>query len=295
MEPEQKIGGDQSGLELVVGGARGTQTLTGCEFNAYGGDTTCFLVRGTSGREVLVDLGSGVRTFEGRWEIGRETCLPILMTHYHFDHINGLPKFAPLYNPAIELDVTGPALAGFDCEGIFHHFLDQPLWPIPLDSLGPHNQFSTLPTPASFEAVPFHGFHLRWCTMPHFEGCVAYRLDDPESGASLVIATDVEWPAADEAQRADLLRLCRDPHPANLLVFDGHFFPGEYAQFPGWGHGTWEDAVQVAQRGLIDNLLVTHHAPAHPDAALDAASASLDAALPGARFARQGEVVVVAS
>jgi ribonuclease BN (tRNA processing enzyme) len=134
----------------------------------------------------------------------------------------------------------------------------------------------------------FGGLRISWCPLHHPGGCTAYRVDEPSTGASAVVATDVEWGPAGPAERRAFLDLCARPAPPRLLLFDGQFSRAESARFAGWGHSAWEDAVDAARETGAERLLVIHHGPRRDDGALAAMECEARAALPETRFARGG-------
>lgn len=100
-----------------------------------------------------------------------------------------------------------------------------------------------------------------------------------------MFATDVEWGGSSARERAALLRLCRTPSPVDVLIFEG---PDDGESRAGWGHSAWQDAVGVARAAGAGRLVVTHFSPDDDDATLARREKRLRAALPGARFGRQG-------
>ncbi len=279
-------------MKIVFGGVRGTDTLTGSEFSEYGGDTTSFLLEASDNRRILVDLGSGAHNVRERATSETGT-LPILMTHYHLDHLSGLPVFSPLYDPGVIIDCLGPVLGASTCESVFRSIFSSPLWPIPLEALSADIRLRDLPAPARQEPYEFHGFTITWCPLHHFEGAVAYRVTDPGSGVSVVIATDMEWRESTEEEQEALLELCRAPKPADALIFDGHVDENAYSTYRGWGHSTWRDALAVDEKTRPDRLFLTHHAPYHDDEHLKIMEADMQAEKLNARLARQGQEVEI--
>ncbi len=257
-------------MKLTFGGVRGTNPVAQPDFMKYGGETTSFLVEGQGGEQVLIDAGTGVR------ELGRllqaskaPRRVLMLMTHYHLDHVVGLPSLGLIYSPDWALEIAAPAHEDVVVAETMSRVMDKPFWPLQVEDLKSRLRFTALEQAPAAPMV-YGGLELRWCSLHHPGGCTAYRLDEPASGQALVIATDVEWGLATEGERQDLLRLCRLPTPARLLVMDAQYTPDEVAQFKGWGHSTWEQAAFVAREGGAARLLLTHHDPRRNDAALDA-------------------------
>ena len=274
-------------MKLTFGGVRGTNPVAQPDFMKYGGETTSFLVQGAAGEQVLIDAGTGVR------ELGRllqGSAAPrrvlMLMTHYHLDHVVGLPSLGLIYSPEWALEIAAPAHDDVVVAETMSRVMDKPFWPLQVEDLKSRLHFRALDhDPVA--PLSYGGLEIRWCPIHHPGGCTAYRLDEPASGAALVVATDVEWGSATEAERRMLLRLCVTPRPADLLVMDAQYTSDEVARFKGWGHSTWEEAASVAREANISRLLLTHHDPRRNDADLDVVRATVQATEPWVDLARE--------
>lgn len=278
-------------MKLTFGGVRGTNPVAQPDYMRYGGETTSFLLQGQAGEQILVDAGTGVR------ELGRllqDSSSPkrvlMLMTHYHLDHVVGLPSLGLIYRPDWTVEIAAPAHEDVVVEATMSRVMDKPFWPLQVEDLKSRIRFMALDR-APEAPLRYGGLEIRWCPLHHPGGCSAYRVDEPATGASVVLATDVEWGSATETERQNLINLCRLPQPAGLLVMDAQYTPEEVARFKGWGHSTWQEAVAVAGSTGITRLFLTHHDPRRNDDALDALRAEVCAACPRADLARERLVV----
>jgi ribonuclease BN (tRNA processing enzyme) len=157
--------------------------------------------------------------------------------------------------------------------------------------LASHLRFRNLPGGGSRRPFRFGRLEVRWCPVQHPGGCSAYRIDEPDTGGSCVIATDVEWSlASPELQRA-FREFCVWPGPPDILLLDGQYDPGEYRKRRGWGHSTWKQSADVARAVGARRLLVTHHDPGKNDRRLALTAKKLDTYCPGARLAREGVIL----
>ena len=275
-------------MKLIFGGVRGTSAVAQTEFLKFGGETTSVLVEGNGGERVVLDAGTGLRVLGNRLAMGaaRQEAL-LLMTHYHLDHIMGLPSFALLYNKAWMVEIAAPRREAFEPDEVVRRILSKPFWPIQLDKLHARLKFTTLPAAAG-SVRRYHGLDIRWCAVHHPEGCHAYRVDEPATGASLVFATDMEWRSSTEDEKRELVNLCTTPHPARLLVMDGQFSRANLAKFKGWGHSAWEDVIEVAQKAGVRETLITHHAPESTDTHLTEVEKAARKLWAGAALAHAG-------
>lgn len=278
-------------MQIFAGGTRGSGVIADPAFFQFGGDTTCFLIEGKGGEMIVVDAGSGLRGVEARLRQQAEGA-PVLMlfTHGHLDHLIGLPRFSFLYRGKRAVAVSSPLLDGRDIQEIVRPILSKPFWPVAFEDLQSNLSCLTLPQTAG-EGLCVEGLRYRWCALHHPGGCWAYRFDEHATGASAVIATDVEWAETDDAERQAFRDFCTDPAPPDVLIFDGQFMPAEYPHYKLWGHSRWTDAVQVAKQVEAKRLFITHHDPDRNDAQLEKIDTEVQDAMPAASLLRQGAVV----
>lgn len=254
-------------MKVFLGGARGSFPVSGADKTRYGGDTFALLVEGRADGQALFDAGSGVRALRHRLRPGGT----LFFTHTHLDHLLGLPMLTKVWPQRL-------ILPRGDLEAVLKRVFSPPVWPVAL----PAADFVVPPAP-----VAIAGLRVAWHPVAHPNGCYAYRIDEPATGASVVVATDVEWAAMLPRAQDAFAAFAQD---ADLLVFDAHYFPAEYAAHRGWGHSTWADAVAAAHRSGARKLWAVHHAPGRTDADLDALAAAATAEFKGFVFP-QGETM----
>ena len=278
-------------MRIVLGGVRGTSPVSRADYLRYGGATTSVLVEDGTGARLVIDAGTGLRTLQPRLAAaGADAPILMLFTHYHLDHLIGLPSFAPLFNSDWHVTFASPEREGVTVEYALTRLMERPFWPAAFRA---QRRFHTLPQ-TSGEAPLRHGLlMIRWCAVHHRNGCHAYRIDEPDTGASVVFATDLEWRESDDAEQAALFSLCRDPSPANVLIMDGQFDASDAARFTGWGHSTWQDAVQVSLSAGVGRLIVTHHAPDVDDGILELREQELRRVMTQACLAHEGMEIVI--
>jgi len=273
---------EKANMRIVLGGVRGSACVSHPDYNRYGGATTSVLVDDGLGTRIVFDAGTGLQTLAPFISSANAAC-PVLMlfTHYHLDHLIGLPAFAPIYNPEWNIIFAAPTREGITPEIALQRLITAPFWPSHIQA---HHQFISLPT-CSGTPYRHEGFDLRWCALHHRNGCHAYRLDRRDTGASMVFATDFAWAASDASERAALFKLCCEPRPADILIMEGH---AAVSHFTDWGHSTWLEAVEVAQAVGARQLVITHHGPADTDNDLSQRERELKVLLPTARLGYQG-------
>lgn len=283
-------------MRIFLGGVRGTTPLAAPRFTEFGGHTTCLLVVGEAGELLMIDAGSGVQEVnaELRDASGRE--LLVLMTHLHLDHLMGLPTLAPLYDPAWHVEIVAADQRTTSLAENVARITTPPLWPIRLEEMGADVTLRDLPVdelgPGS-RLLRWGGLEIAGAPVPHPNGCVAWRVDEPSTGRAFVFSTDTEWSAADDRWRARLVDLCARPAPADLLIMDGQFDAAQLPDRAGWGHSSPEEGLAAARAAGVPRLMVTHHAPENDDETLGGMEAALKRLSPESAFARQGDTIVL--
>jgi phosphoribosyl 1,2-cyclic phosphodiesterase len=251
-----------SGMAVTFHGVRGSTPCHGDEIARYGGNTSCVSVEIPGHDPFLFDLGTGLRYFglalsEG--EPFRGTCL---LTHLHWDHIQGLPFFKPVLHEGADVSIYAPWQVGdLSVEEIFADTIKPPLFPI---------HFSMFPGAVRFHEIGDHEFsigdvRLMSRLVPHVGNTVGYRVT--WNGRSVAYISDHQMPADGSFSATDgVLDLCRD---VDLLIHDSQYTPDEFKQKSDWGHCTPEFAVWLAGEAGVKRLALFHHDPAHDDDMLD--------------------------
>ena len=248
-------------MKVVLGGARGSFPVSGENQVRYGGDTFSMLIQGRDGDQVLVDAGSGVRKLKGLMRPGGT----LFFTHTHLDHLIGLPMLAKAWPQRM-------ILPRGDLEDVVKRVFSPPVWPVEL----PGADFKVSSSPMDVGAL-----RVSWQEVSHPDGGVSYRVDEPTTGASVVVATDIEWEMMAGKEQESFVQFAKN---TDLLVFDSHYLPSEYAAHKGWGHSTWMNAVDAAKKSGAKKLWLMHHAPNRTDAALDALAVEAATLFPMAVF-----------
>lgn len=237
-------------MRVTFWGVRGSVPVSGGGFARTGGNTACVEVT-HGGARILLDGGTGLAA------LGSATSGPIdawmLFTHVHWDHIQGVPFFGPLFHPESHLVMVGePGL-----RWALEHQMRPPTFPVGFDAFRARTDFLEL---AAGRTVQLGPFEVTAAEMTHPNGVLCYRI--AAGGRSLVFATDVEHGDALDPRLIELAR------GVDLLIHDAQYTEAEYAARRGWGHSTWEQAVQVAQRADAARLALFHHDPTRSDAQL---------------------------
>ena len=279
-------------------GTRGSLPVPGPDTIRYGGNTSCVEVESDSGTLVVIDCGTGVRRLGSALaaEDPAARAGAILISHTHWDHIQGFPFFAPLFVPGSEWDVYGPRGLGESLRDTLAGQMQYTYFPITLDAMGAEIRYHSL-VEGSFR---IGDVQVRTRYLNHPALTLGYRLE--ADGASVAYACDHE-PFQREAARGDVELGGKDRahvdfvRGVDLLIHDAQFTAEEYSSRVGWGHSSVEYALRVADEGQVGSLAFTHHDPARSDDELDAMVESLRTqAVEGGyageiRAAREGDVL----
>lgn len=255
--------GDRSRADVVVAfhGVRGSTPCSCPTLARYGGNTSCISIE-TEGQEpIILDLGTGLRMFGTCCEHGGMTA-HALLTHLHWDHVQGLPFFAPLHHPDTSLTVYGPgdgsAESLADCMA---RFMAPPFFPITA---------SDLPGSVSFVDTLDADFSIGQTavmarSIPHTGPTAGFRIE--RNGVSIAYLPDHQEPIDDKTYVAPgALELCRD---VDVLIHDAQLTADEFAKKSHWGHSTPAYALEVARQSGAKTLVLFHHDPSHDDDAVD--------------------------
>jgi phosphoribosyl 1,2-cyclic phosphodiesterase len=219
----------------------------------HGCNTPCLQVRDeVSGDVVIFDAGSGiVGAGAALGEHPRD--LTVVLTHYHWDHLQGLPFFNPLYVAGSTVRVLAPAFGASEADWVTTVF-QSPFFPVPYERL-PNAPLVDLIEPGEFRVGRFD---ISAIPLNHPGGAFAYRVRG--TTGDLVYATDHEFgdPEFDEP----LAEFARD---AAALVLDAHFTPEELPQHRGWGHSDWRQCAEFARKTNAGGLWLFHHKPGRTD------------------------------
>jgi len=267
-------------MKIKFYGTRGSIPVCDRDFLEFGGNTTSIKITRDDGRISVLDAGTGIRQLgidlieEG---IGQGD-LFIAFSHFHWDHIQGFPFFAPAYNSDMEINVLalGKDSDIDNLEGIFKGQMRPEYFPVPLESMGATFNFLRL----NRNELKLNNSSVRVIKQSHPGGSYGYRLE--YNGKSLVICTDLEH---GETVLPEIVEFCRD---ADLLVHEAQYTNEELATYRGWGHSSYDQAIEVAELAEVKQLVMTHHDPLHNDAFLLAKEKECQGRYPDCVLAREG-------
>jgi phosphoribosyl 1,2-cyclic phosphodiesterase len=271
-------------MEIYFWGTRGSISSPGPSTVKYGGNTTCVEIR--DGEQfIIIDAGTGIRECGNRIlkERGPKNNIHMLITHTHWDHIQGFPFFTPIFIPGNFIQIIGPAQYNASFETIMKQQMQYSYFPVE------HHQLSSeiIHKDIMEGTFEYGGFTVTSKALNHPVRTLAYRLE--KDGKSIVFLTDSEpysdviyhgippqnddelhdfeeIQAAVMEQNERIMDFCRN---ADILVIDAQYTQEEYPSRIGFGHTPMETAIEMGIQAKVRNLVFFHHDPSRTDAQMD--------------------------
>ncbi len=265
-------------------GVRGSIAVSGQPFVHTGGNTTCVEIE-KDGHRLILDGGTGLSSLGN--ELGAPTNATLLFTHVHWDHIQGVPFFGPLFHPGSNIRMCGMRSSWGSLRDSLDAQMRPPQFPVGLDAFNAQLNFQDIDPGHPFDIGPFKVIP---ALMEHPDGVLVYRIEC--DGKSVVFATDVE-----HGTKLDR-RLLHFVEGADLLIHDAQYTESEYIgevgpSRVGWGHSTWNQAVGAGRLAGAERLALFHHDPTRTDDAVAVIEGHAKELHPGAFAAREGLLVSV--
>jgi phosphoribosyl 1,2-cyclic phosphodiesterase len=276
-----------SSLQIQFHGVRGSLASPSATTAGVGGNTSCVEV--TAGEQRIVfDAGTGIRNLGERLMQTGPSHTTILLSHLHWDHIQGLPFFTPLYVPGNRIDVMSGPNGYMSLREALKKQMCPPFFPVSVEDVAPQLCVRDL---APTERFNIGDLRVTTARLNHPDPVYGYRLDF--AGRSVVYATDTEHYSCVDPT---LLRLAEG---ADVLIYDAQYTPEEYSgeEGPakvGWGHSTFAAAAELARLAGVGQLVLFHHDPKRDDQAVLEVERRARLLFPETDAAREGMIINLA-
>ncbi len=267
-------------LRVVLHGVRGSVPAAGPHTARYGGDTISLEVDlGTPEHRLVIDAGTGLRQLAVDTDDPAPVTFEVLFTHFHWDHLEGIGFFPAIFKPQYRFNFRGRP-EGFTVQEALEGALRPPWFPVPL---------ADTPSERTYEALTdrpqtFGDIEVTTCPLNHPQGVVGYLLRSGER--TIAFATDHE--AGDSDIDDGLVDWARG---ADVLIHDAQYTAEDYDAHRGWGHSSWDHAVDAAIAADVGQLIAISHDPSRTDDEIDALVEAARSRFPRTSAARAGMVI----
>lgn len=262
-------------MHVTFYGVRGSTPCPSEGNRRYGGNTSCVALESPGHDPIVLDLGTGLRIYGESLPHDGSFHGHALVTHVHWDHVQGLPFFVPVLAPGASFDVYGPPLPDQSLADCFNTFVSPPYFPVSIDDLPGRIEFHDV----SESDIIVGDAKVKVRSVPHTGLTNGYRIE--QDGVTVAYMSDHQMDPDDHLHVPDsVLELCEG---ADLLVHDAQYTPTEFEAKSTWGHCTVDYAVHVGIQAGVRRLALFHHDPAHDDH-------MVDCLLAGARQRAEGRI-----
>ena len=255
--------GVPGGINLTFHGVRGSTPCAGEQYRRYGGNTSCASLEVDGHDPIIFDMGTGLRPCGEKLAGDAPFHGTVLLSHLHWDHIQGLPFFAPMSKPDSVLDVYGPAQEAGPLDAVFAGVMSQPYFPITPDELHGTVRFHG----AGTDDFAVNGAKVRSRWVRHTSPTIGFRVE--VEGLSVAYVSDHGPGCSDDRDDFvpdDILELADG---VDLLIHDAQHTCEEFDNKRHFGHSTIDYAVHVAHEAGAQRLALFHHCPSHSDDQVD--------------------------
>ena len=247
-------------MQISFYGVRGSTPSPSEANRRYGGNTSTVVLQRNGNDPIIFDLGTGLRVWADTQPTDGSFRASALVTHIHWDHVQGLPFFPPIDRVGARLDVYAPEQAEGPLAEVFGDFMRPPYFPVHYSELRGDIRFHGV-SDADFE---IGSAKVKVRPVPHVGPTVGYRVDC--DGVSIAYISDHQAPLGLDTIAGSVLELCDS---VDLLIHDAQYTPEEFNLKSHWGHCTVEYAILVAKESGARRLALFHHDPGHGDDFMD--------------------------
>lgn len=260
-------------------GVRGSIACPSPHHIGFGGNTSCVEVS-AGGTHIIFDAGTGIRSLGEallRKDVSYST---LLLSHTHWDHINGFPFFTPAFMPDYSFKImAGHLMDQGGIRKVLSGQMAQPFFPVPLEAMRGKLSFEDFRAGETFDLSDT--VRVRTAPLHHPNGATGYRIE--HRGKAMCYITDTEHvPGKPDENILDLIQ------GADLVIYDSTYTEEEFPEKVGWGHSTWEEGMRLCQAAGVKSLAIFHHDPTHEDDFMERLAQEARKKWNGAVVAREG-------
>jgi len=270
-------------VKVKFWGVRGSIACPSSNHVVYGGNTSCVEV--TDGAcNIILDAGTGIRALGQDYVRRHVGSGVLLLTHTHWDHINGFPFFSPIYVPGWRFRVLAGHLTDMGgIQSVLANQMTEPTFPVPLSALKAEMSYEDFRAGDVLTDLS-PGLVVRTAPLRHPNHATGYRLE--LDGKVVCYVTDTEHVLGSlDRNVLDLIK------GADLVIYDSTYSDAEFPNKVGWGHSTWQEGVRLCRQGGVKRLAIFHHDPDHVDEDMARIEREAQAMWSGAMVSRDNMVV----
>jgi phosphoribosyl 1,2-cyclic phosphodiesterase len=259
-------------VRLTFYGVRGSTPSFYDDARRYGGNTASVVLEEDGEEPILFDLGTGLRRYGSTCAMDGSWAGTAMITHIHWDHVQGLPFFPPIHVPGARLAIYGPQHEEGPLGEVFHDLMRPPYFPVTYAELGGDVTFHDVQS----DTFVLGSRKVTVRPVPHTGPTVGYRVES--ANATVTYISDHQAPLDLHTVADSVLELADG---VDALIHDAQYTHDEFSKKSTWGHCTLEYALRVATEAKAKRLVLFHHDPSHDDATLDRLSAEVRAKAEG--------------
>jgi phosphoribosyl 1,2-cyclic phosphodiesterase len=267
-------------MRVKFWGVRGSTPTPQVENLRYGGNTSCVEVR-LDGQLFIFDCGTGLRLFGhqlARQVANTPIFAHVFVSHYLWDHIQGIPFFSPLYDSPESRFIFHSSSRVRHLQQVLEQQMAAPYFPVNMNEMKAHREFHDIEE----GRIELGNIFLQTAWLNHPQGCLGFRIESKDG--ILVYATDNE-PGNEEFDK----KVRQLAQGADFLIYDSQYLPEEYeARKRGWGHSHWREGVNIVMESGAKELILFHHDPDHTDSCIDSIVKEARNYYPRVRAASEG-------
>ncbi len=270
-------------FEVTFWGTRGTLPVSGAPFARTGGNTNCIEV--TCGNHtIIIDAGTGIRELGSKIvSTSPNQKIHLLLTHAHYDHVEGIPFFAPFFVENAKVDISCGKLEGSkDTSQLISSLMERPFFPVGPEVFSANIDYNTLEENSAYNIS--NAIRITTASLNHPGGSTGYRIDF--AGKSFACITDTEHVA--DQHDENILKLIDN---VDAFSYDCSLLDKEMCDFKGYGHSTFEEGMRLAKLADAGALLASHHMPFRNDDDLDQIEKEMKSENPNNAVAREGDCI----
>lgn len=270
-------------FEVTFWGTRGTLPVSGAPFVRTGGNTNCIEIT-CDDHTIIIDGGTGIRELGSKLvAVAPNQKIHLMLTHAHYDHVEGIPFFAPFFNENSQININCGVLEGCrSTSELMQTFMTRPFFPVGPEVFSAQINYNTLEDNCVFKISD--GIKVSTVPMNHPGNSTGYRIDF--AGKSFACITDTEHTPGTHDE--NILRLIDN---VDVFSYDCSLTDNELPDFQGYGHSTFEEGARLAKLANAGSMRASHHMPFRNDDELDAIEKQLKQQEPLNAIAREGDII----